>query len=384
MSTFLGFNKSRLSLARTSLNLPIAALLLFFALIPIYIKPNPLAFVSTLGVMVVAYIWRQSKPVENQDATSEKDNDGVGIANDTDFFQSVLPIWRNHVLTVKEQTESSVGQLIESFSSIIEQFDAAGFVAQDGKNDSSSHTATMYLLKICQDELQPVIEHLETMIQNKNNLMETINHLATSTAALKDMADSVTTIAAQTNLLAINASIEAARAGVHGRGFAVVAAEVRRLSMISADTGKTITMRASEIGSAVKETLNIAQKANEQDRAILSRSGNVVKAVLGHVQNLGDAATLMRNQGEVIRHEVENLLVTLQYQDRASQILNVLDRDITKLLDVFQQNKAFPSADIWLNDLEKYYTMNDQFMNHSQSKSSSKPVAPTESDITFF
>ncbi|MFZ6818458.1 methyl-accepting chemotaxis protein [Undibacterium sp. Ji22W] len=366
------------------MNLPIATLLLFFALIPIYVKPELLTFISTFGVMVVAYIWRQSKPVESAETDIEQDTDGLEITNETVLFQSVLPVWRNHVLSVKDQTESSVGQLIESFSSIIEQFDAAGFVSQDGKNDSSSHTATMYLLKICQDELQPVIAHLETMIQNKNNLMDTINHLATSTAALKDMADSVTTIAAQTNLLAINASIEAARAGVHGRGFAVVAAEVRRLSMISADTGKTITMRASEIGSAVKETLHVAQKANEQDKAILLRSGNVVKAVLGHVQNLGDAATLMRSQGEVIRHEVENLLVTLQYQDRASQILNVLDRDITKFLDVIEQNTVFPSADIWLSDLEKYYTMNDQFMNHTQSKSSNKPVAPTESDITFF
>lgn len=384
MSNTFGFNKSSTPSSRTSLNLPIATLLLFFALIPIYVKPELLTFISTFGVMVVAYIWRQSKPVESAETDIEQDTDGLEITNETVLFQSVLPVWRNHVLSVKDQTESSVGQLIESFSSIIEQFDAAGFVSQDGKNDSSSHTATMYLLKICQDELQPVIAHLETMIQNKNNLMDTINHLATSTAALKDMADSVTTIAAQTNLLAINASIEAARAGVHGRGFAVVAAEVRRLSMISADTGKTITMRASEIGSAVKETLHVAQKANEQDKAILLRSGNVVKAVLGHVQNLGDAATLMRNQGEVIRHEVENLLVTLQYQDRASQILNVLDRDITKFLDVIEQNIVFPSADIWLSDLEKYYTMNDQFMNHTQSKSSNKPVAPTESDITFF
>lgn len=384
MSNTFGFNKSSTPSSRTSLNLPIATLLLFFALIPIYVKPELLTFISTFGVMVVAYIWRQSKPVESAETDIEQDTDGLEITNETVLFQSVLPVWRNHVLSVKDQTESSVGQLIESFSSIIEQFDAAGFVSQDGKNDSSSHTATMYLLKICQDELQPVIAHLETMIQNKNNLMDTINHLATSTAALKDMADSVTTIAAQTNLLAINASIEAARAGVHGRGFAVVAAEVRRLSMISADTGKTITMRASEIGSAVKETLHVAQKANEQDKAILLRSGNVVKAVLGHVQNLGDAATLMRSQGEVIRHEVENLLVTLQYQDRASQILNVLDRDITKFLDVIEQNTVFPSADIWLSDLEKYYTMNDQFMNHTQSKSSNKPVAPTESDITFF
>lgn len=386
MSTKNFSYKQRFASGKIDPALPLALLLLFFALLPIFSKPAPLEFISALGVIASAYFWRQSKNVIHSD-DSDQTQDGqihTGMVNETDFFQAVLPVWQNHVLSVKDQTESAVAQLIESFSSIIHQFDAAGFVAQDGHSESSSHTATMHLLKICQDELQPVIEHLETMILNKSNLMDTINSLATSTAALKDMADSVTTIAAQTNLLAINASIEAARAGVHGRGFAVVAGEVRRLSLISADTGKTITTRVGEIGSAVKETLNMAQKANDQDRAILLRSGHVVKAVLGHVQNLGDAATLMRNQGEVIRHEVENLLITLQYQDRISQILGVLDRDMEKLLGVINEHQDIPATSDWLSDLEKYYTMEDQYMNQAKTRSGSTAVKPAESEITFF
>lgn len=385
MSTIKFPYKPRFAFSKMDMALPLGLLLCFLTLLPVFFKPGLLELTLALSVLVTAYFWRQTKNTLNNDHTDiEQEEPNSRLANEADFFQAVLPVWQNHVVSVKDQTESSVAQLIESFGSIIQQFDAAGFVAQDGHSESSSHTATMHLLKICQDELQPVIEHLETMIRNKNNLMETINSLATSTSALKDMADSVTTIAAQTNLLAINASIEAARAGMHGRGFAVVAGEVRRLSLISADTGKTITVRVSEIGSAVKETLNIAQKANDQDRAILLRSGNVVKAVLGHVQNLGDAATLMRNQGEVIRHDVENLLVTLQYQDRISQILSVVDRDISKLLDIFNDHQDIPSSADWLNDMEKYYTMNDQYMNQAQSRSANTSAKPQESEITFF
>ena len=387
--------KPALLLGKLNPKLLVPIALIVFAILPIFSKPGPLELISFFGVLLTAYIWQQlakSSPPPAPQAQTETPKEIVVVRytpseKETDFFQGVLPIWQNHVISVKDKTETAVAQLIESFSSIISQFDAAGFAAQSGETESASNKATMHLLNLCRDELQPVIEHLEVMIDNKNDLLEAISGLATSTADLKDMAHSVGTIAAQTNLLAINASIEAARAGVHGRGFAVVAGEVRRLSLISSETGETITSRVNDITSVVKETLKAARKANDQDRDVLLRSGNVVKAVLGHVQDLGDAAEQMRSQGEVIRNEVENLLITLQYQDRVSQMLNVLDRDIDKLLQMINQHQGIPSTAEWLNDLEKYYTMDDQHINHAQSRrsgNSSGPAEDADSDITFF
>ncbi|WP_230409774.1 methyl-accepting chemotaxis protein [Undibacterium fentianense] len=382
-------NKGAVNIA---LILPI--LLGIFAVLPLFSKPGPLELISLIGVIGSAWAWKKFTIPEqdtSKSSTSETVKEIVVTRytpnqQETDFFQGVLPVWQNHVVSVKDKTEDAVAELIHSFSSIIEQFDAAGFGAQYDNQESASHTATMHLLKLCRDELQPVIEHLDTMINNKNDLLEAIAGLAASTADLKDMAHSVGTIAAQTNLLAINASIEAARAGVHGRGFAVVAGEVRRLSLISSETGQTITGRVNEITSVVKETLKSARKANDQDREILFRSGNVVKAVLGHVESLGNAAEVMRSQGEVIRNEVENLLVTLQYQDRVSQMLNVLDRDIGKLLSIINQQQGIPSTAEWLNELEQYYTMNDQHINQAQSRAggTTPQHQEPESDITFF
>jgi methyl-accepting chemotaxis protein len=370
-------------------------LVLVFASLPMFARFGFLQFMSFFGIIVIVIMWARwsakrevipdveevpTAPVVRYVATTvDQEDDGKA-----ELLHSILPVWQNHIVSVKSQTETAVSQLIISFGSLIRQFDEAGFGGQSGEEQSEQHTATINLLNLCRQELQPVIDHLQEMIESKNELLDGIRGLAESTADLKDMAHSVGVIAAQTNLLAINASIEAARAGEHGRGFAVVAGEVRRLSLMSGDTGKIITERVNQITDTVKTTLKTAQKVNERDRAALNRSGQVVKDVLGYVQNLGDAAETMRNQGVVIRNDVENLLVTLQYQDRVSQMLAVLDRDISKLLLAIDEGKGLPSTSDWMNELETYYTMKDQQHSHVQSRAAVTATEPQDADITFF
>lgn len=369
-------------------------LVLVFGSLPLFVRFGFLQFISFFGIVIVVVMWSRwnakkevipdveevrSAPVVHYVATTVDENDGKA-----ELLHSILPVWQNHIVSVKSQTEAAVNQLIVSFGSLIRQFDEAGFGGQSGQEQSAQHATTINLLNLCRQELQPVIDHLHEMIQSKNELLEGIRGLAESTADLKDMAHSVGVIAAQTNLLAINASIEAARAGEHGRGFAVVAGEVRRLSLMSAETGKTIAERVNQITNTVKTTLKTAQKVNERDRASLNKSGQVVKDVLGHVQNLGDAAETMRSQGVVIRNDVENLLVTLQYQDRVSQMLAVLDRDISKLLLAIDEGKGLPSTSDWMTELETYYTMKDQQHSHVQSRAAAATAEPQDADITFF
>ncbi|WP_295750144.1 methyl-accepting chemotaxis protein [Undibacterium sp.] len=378
------------------------ALILVFSAVPVFSKKSLPAIISFFGILLTLVIWtrlNQKKELEAEEALATAAANKAHIRHSyapaqavtlvseqlpSELLNTVLPVWQNHVLTVKSQTENAVIQLINSFGSLIQQFDEAGFSSKASGENSDKHQATIRLINLCQQDLEPVIAHLEQMIDSKGELLDAIKTLAESVADLKDMAHSVGVIAAQTNLLAINASIEAARAGAHGRGFAVVAGEVRRLSLISGETGKTIGERVTQINEVVKSTLKTAQKANEQDRKVMQQSGKVVKEVLGHVQSLGDAAEEMRSRGEVIRNDVENLLVTLQYQDRVSQILDVLDRDIGKLLKTMAEQIPMPSTAEWMADLETYYTMNDQHSSHVQARGTPSQNASKDDEITFF
>jgi methyl-accepting chemotaxis protein len=221
------------------------------------------------------------------------------------------------------------------------------------------------------------------MIDSKDELLHCIRDMARSTADMHTMATEVRQIAAQTNLVALNAAIEAARVGEAGRGFAVVAEEVRRLSRSSAETGKNITERVAQIGDVVKQALSAADRATINDKKVLEVSGAVVGDVLSHVETMGDAATKMREHGNVIRNDVENLLVSLQFQDRISQVLQVVSADIQRMQDAMRQigDGILPDTESWMNELQSTYTMTDELRNHGDPKLA---IENESTEITFF
>ncbi|WP_370661110.1 methyl-accepting chemotaxis protein [Psychrosphaera algicola] len=104
--------------------------------------------------------------------------------------------------------------------------------------------------------LQDSVGIMDEIVENVNVLFNNIGELGSQSTQISDIVNTISSIADQTNLLALNAAIEAARAGEQGRGFAVVADEVRQLA---ARTSKSTT----EITNVVKENQAISQALSE-------------------------------------------------------------------------------------------------------------------------
>jgi len=361
--------------------------------------------IGLAGVMVAMYLasrMRASLATARQQGaeTCLVELSPSGVEGLDELCGQLLPIWNRHIETARGQTETAVSDLTIRFSEIYDHLGSALGVYRQSANDvtssgQSGENNVLATLARGQNELLQMLTALHAGLQAKEEMVKRIREVAKFSDELKNMAGSVSSIAAQTNLLALNAAIEAARAGEAGRGFAVVADEVRKLSTMSNDTGKQISSRVDAVGKAIQDAVQIAERFSAQDAKTMQDSEHLIENVLQLFQNaveqLSGAATQFQHEGAAVQESVGNVIVSLQFQDRVSQILNQTMDDLTRLQSHLTDHaarrargEAMPPIDVkaWLDNLARTYTTLEEVNNHQGAQKGSASTGATE--ITFF
>jgi methyl-accepting chemotaxis protein len=307
----------------------------------------------------------------------------------------VLPVWTKQIDTAKSQTEEAITALSGRFSGISQKLEASALASQQaaGGIDSQKGDGIIGILMHSQQQLDAVITSLNASLDSKRAMLDDIAQLSRFTAELRKMAQDVASIAGQTNLLALNASIEAARAGEAGRGFAVVADAVRKLSNLSGETGKQISEKVEAVNAAIAATMKTADHYSKVDAETMSGAEATVHEVLERFRaaaaGLTESAAILQRESYGIRDEIADVLVSLQFQDRVSQILSHVTQDLGKLEGLLASFDADRSggrltgpldASAWLGELAQTYTTAEQRLVHEGGQGSS----PQNSEITFF
>lgn len=187
------------------------------------------------------------------------------MVNSAKSVDEISTLTKDAVLTQKRGTESVAAAINELDASANEV--RSNTKAAADKSDSANENASKGLELV--EKAREGIFNLRDQVEGN---AKKINELSNKTEEVGGVLDVITGIAEQTNLLALNAAIEAARAGEQGRGFAVVADEVRQLATRTRDSidqiQGTINALQSDAKDAVSSMNSVRQQANEKAKDV--------------------------------------------------------------------------------------------------------------------
>jgi methyl-accepting chemotaxis protein len=236
--------------------------------------------------------------------------------------------------------EEQSARVSETATSIEELSASVMEIARNAENTSTLSEESRKAAEAGSDQFKVVLNDVSEVEKGFQSIHGAVDELSRQADGIGAIAQTIEDIADQTNLLALNAAIEAARAGEAGRGFAVVADEVRKLAEKTMTATKEVGQSINAIQHAVRSTLS----SMDQNKGVLAKS---VAGVSKAEDLLGSIVSLALDASDQVR----TIATAAEQQSAATEEINHSVGDVSRISDDTAQ--AMRLAEAAMNELSE-------------------------------
>lgn len=218
-----------------------------------------------------------------------------------------------------DQVATAVNEMTASVQEVADNAEQASYAAKEADEKTGQGDSMV----------SKAIQQIEALADGLDRTSVAMNKLRSDTEQIDAVLDVIKTVSEQTNLLALNAAIEAARAGEAGRGFAVVADEVRNLASRTQSSAVEIEKLISNLQSGSQQSMTMMQQSMQQcsDAVAMSRdAGNMLKEItkaVSTIQDMNHQIAAAAEQQSAVAEEINQSVVRVR--DIAEQSASASD-----------------------------------------------------------